>query len=148
MTTTPSRHRPRLDANALAGLARRVPVPAVRAGMASPGGALVVDQIMRMMPSRLRSGQPVDAVARWDIRTGAKRTRTWFLVFSGKSCKATRRDPGTDPRVTFGMTANQLLRLATGQTDGIATFMSGEIKITGDLLFAQQLSMMFEIPKP
>jgi len=60
MATARSRQRPKLDANALAGLARRVPVPAVRAGVASPGGALVVDQIMRMMPGRRRSGNRSD----------------------------------------------------------------------------------------
>ncbi|MDQ3572721.1 MAG: SCP2 sterol-binding domain-containing protein [Actinomycetota bacterium] len=146
MATRPSRQTRRLDVNALARLARRIPEPVVRTGMSSPGGALVIDQIMRMVPTQLVGPQTVDAVVRWDVAGGRGGRRTWFLVFADGACKATRREPEERPRTTFTLTGEQLVRLATGRENPMAMFQAGRIGISGDLWFAAQLSSMFKIP--
>lgn len=51
----------------------------------------------------------------------------------------------TDARVTFALTFIGFLRLITGLTEGMKAFMEGTMKVTGDMMFAQEMPAMFGI---
>ncbi len=137
----------RLDAAALARLARRTPEPVLRAMTVGPMRSLVVGEVFRRMPSQIKTAAaPPDCVIRWRVGDGNK-TETWFCVFEGGHAKTTTRKPETPPRTTLDMSASDFLRLATGAELPMAMFQNGRIKISGDLFFAAQLQGMFEIPK-
>ena len=56
-------------------------------------------------------------------------------------------EPTTEePRVTIIAAPVPFLKLVTGQESGPAMFMTGKLKIKGDLMFASQMTSFFRIP--
>ena len=50
------------------------------------------------------------------------------------------------PRVTFTMKPVDFLKLVTGNAAGPMMFMTGKLKIDGDLMFAASVQSLFRIP--
>jgi putative sterol carrier protein len=48
--------------------------------------------------------------------------------------------------VTLALDGVDFMRLVTGNAAGPTLFMSGKLKIEGDLMFAPQIATMFRIP--
>jgi putative sterol carrier protein len=55
-------------------------------------------------------------------------------------------DLSEEPRVTLKVEPVPFLKLISGQASGPELFMSGKLKIEGDLMFAPQIASMFRIP--
>ena len=56
-------------------------------------------------------------------------------------------EPTTDyPKVTIIAAPVPFLKLVTGQESGPAMFMTGKLKIKGDLMFASTMTSFFKIP--
>ena len=55
---------------------------------------------------------------------------------------------GTDenPRVTLALNLPDFLRMMTGELNGMQAFTSGKLKISGDLMFSQNLATWFKDP--
>ena len=51
------------------------------------------------------------------------------------------------PKVTFTLDLVPFCRLVTGQSDGMKLFMTGKLKLTGDMMFATRVNGFFEPPK-
>jgi putative sterol carrier protein len=51
------------------------------------------------------------------------------------------------PRVTIRIGLADFLRLITGNANGMQLFMTGKLKVAGDLFFAQTYQSWFERPK-
>jgi putative sterol carrier protein len=104
----------------------------------------VLDQVFAGMQSRFRpdtvAGQ--DAVVRWDLRT-PQGDRTFFMIVRDGAFTLTRDSPGQSPRVMLGLDFADFLRLITGQLDGMQAFMSGRLRLSGDMLFAQNVQEWF-----
>jgi hypothetical protein len=66
------------------------------------------------------------------------------IVRDGK-CEVSE-DPSEQPRVTLKVEPVPFLKLVSGQASGPELFMSGKLKIEGDLMFAPQIATMFRIP--
>jgi putative sterol carrier protein len=54
--------------------------------------------------------------------------------------------PSQEPRVTLKIDPVAFLKLITSRTSGPALFMTGKLKIEGDLMFAPQIASLFRIP--
>jgi putative sterol carrier protein len=62
--------------------------------------------------------------------------------------KATVSDePSQDPRVTIKINPLHFFKLITGQESGPVLFMTGRLKLDGDLMYASQLTSFFRLPK-
>jgi putative sterol carrier protein len=48
-----------------------------------------------------------------------------------------------EPTVTLKMTEKTLVNILNGETDGMAAFMTGKLKATGDLMLATRLPQLF-----
>ncbi|MFL0806585.1 MAG: SCP2 sterol-binding domain-containing protein [Oceanobacter sp.] len=55
-------------------------------------------------------------------------------------CAAGEHD---DPDVTLVMNTETLKGIATGETDGMQAFMSGQLRVEGDMMLATRLSDLF-----
>ncbi len=53
------------------------------------------------------------------------------------------RRPPDDARVVLQLNTPEYLRLITGLLDGTEAFMSGRMRIRGDVMFAPQIGRMF-----
>lgn len=110
----------------------------IAAGVEAGGGAeTVLGQIFDAMAGAFdpekAAGQ--EAVIQWDITNGDETLHYTLVVADGK-CEL-KKEPGDNPRVTMEMSLPNYLRLITGNLDGMQAFMSGQLKITGDMMFAQ-----------
>ncbi len=48
-----------------------------------------------------------------------------------------------DPNVTLSMNSETLQKLASGELDGMMAFMSGKLKVEGDIMQATKLQKLF-----
>jgi putative sterol carrier protein len=67
------------------------------------------------------------------------------MVVRDGSCEVSE-DPSEQPRVTLKVDPVAFLKLITGQQSGPELFMTGKLKVEGDLMFAPQIASMFRIP--
>ena len=51
-------------------------------------------------------------------------------------------------RVTLKIAPVPFIKLVTGRESGPTLFMTGKLKIEGDLMFASQMTSLFRIPRP
>ncbi len=110
---------------------------------------LVLDAIFRQMPKRLdrEKARDVEAVVDWKIggRPDGGVDHYQLVIEEGR-CRSTRR-PSRPPRATLHMDVVELLRLAGGTAQGPELFMSGKLRVEGDLMFTATLASLFRIPK-
>ncbi|HKR49858.1 MAG TPA: SCP2 sterol-binding domain-containing protein [Pseudonocardiaceae bacterium] len=59
---------------------------------------------------------------------------------------ATSKEPSHDPRVTLTMSGEQFLKLVSGNSSPAMMFITGKVKLDGDIGFAAALSKIFDMP--
>jgi putative sterol carrier protein len=115
----------------------------INAGVAALGTEKVLGQIFDYMAGRFQperaTGQ--SAVIGWDV-TSPEGTHSWELKVADGACTAVAGN-AEPTRVTLGMALPDFLRFLTGQIDGMQAFMSGKLKLSGDMMFAQSMQSWF-----
>lgn len=115
----------------------------INAGVAERGTEKVLGQIFEYMAGRFQperaGGQ--SAVIGWDV-TSPEGTHSYHLDVAGGTCTASP-NKADGARVTLGMALPDFLRFLTGQLDGMQAFMSGKLKLSGDMMFAQSMQTWF-----
>ncbi|HYP23598.1 MAG TPA: SCP2 sterol-binding domain-containing protein [Actinomycetota bacterium] len=86
----------------------------------------------------------VDSTIQYDIST-EDGTKTWSVSFAGGKC-TTSEGPATNPRLTLQIGLVDFIRLIFGQAQGPQLFMTGKIKLQGDMMFAMQMQGFFNAP--
>jgi putative sterol carrier protein len=73
-------------------------------------------------------------------------THEWAMRIAGGACQV---EPGRaeSPRVTIRIGLGDFLRLITGKANGMQLFMTGKLKVSGDLFFAQTYQGWFDRPQ-
>ncbi len=107
------------------------------------GVEAALDMVFQGMEQALDPGKAQDCVIAWDV-TGEGRTYEFGVTVADKKATAAQGKPA-DPRVTMACSFVDFIRLIAGELDGMTAFMSGKLKITGDIMFAQQIPQMFGI---
>jgi putative sterol carrier protein len=124
----------------------QTPDDQLREGMKGPLREQILAEVFRRMEEHFRPGTGQDAVIHWTIGGGADGGEDrWEVVISGGKC-TTSPEPKSDPRVTLKLDGVDFLKLVTGNASGPMLFMSGKLKIEGDLMFSAQIQSMFTIP--
>ena len=59
----------------------------------------------------------------------------------------TEEKAATDPKVTLTTDLLSFVKLITGQAQGVQLFMTGKLKVSGDLMFSQRIMTFFEPAK-
>ncbi len=114
--------------------------------MSSEYRPLVIDGITEQMAARVRP-DATDAVIHWKVldRPGGGYDHVEIVLHGGKgerSAEATR-----EPDVTFKVGPVDFLRLVTGTANGPMMFMTGRLKIDGNLMLAARVQGFFEVPE-
>ena len=139
-----------VDPAAFARAVADTPDEALEEGMASENRALILDEIFAQMERRFDAarGGDVDAVIDWKIhdRPGGGYDHYRVTLASGE-CRVDKDPADGEPRVTFKLKPVTFLRLVTGNASGPQLFLTGRLKIDGDLMFAARVQNLFEIPK-
>jgi len=135
------------DTEMVALVVSSTPEAKLAEAMAGPLRDVIVPEVFRRMPERVNqaTASTVEAVIAWTVtRAGGDPDRYVVTVERG----TVRVDEGTaeNARVRLELDAVTFLRLVTGNANPVTAFMSGQITITGDLMFAASVPTLFEIP--
>ncbi|OLR90981.1 SCP2 sterol-binding domain-containing protein [Actinokineospora bangkokensis] len=124
----------------------------VQAIMAEPGvRAAVLDEVFRRMGDHLREDRTRDlhAVVHWRLTGGADDDGydRYETVIKGGTCTVGRHRT-EDPRVTITLAPADFLKLVSSNASAPVLFMTGKLKVRGDLAFAAGLISLFDLPRP
>ena len=117
-------------------------------GMRSELRGQVLGEIFRRMEEHFdpSKAQGIDAVMHWKITGGPEGAVDQYeAVVKDGTCKVTDQ-PSKPARVTFTIDGVNFLKLVTANADGPQLFMTGVLKIDGDLMFAAQVAGLFRVP--
>ena len=116
---------------------------AVLAAAAERYGSIeaLLDSTIDGMPAALDPSVAEDCVIGYEIGT-PNGLRAYRVEVQGARVD-TAVAPPTDARVVLTLDAPDYLRLISGLLDGTEAFMSGRMKISGDVMFAPRIAPMF-----
>ncbi len=117
-------------------------------GMRSKLRGQILAEIFRRMEEHVdpAKARGTNAVMRWRITGGPDGfVDEWEAVIVDGNCTVSDR-PSRPPTVTFTIDGVDFLKLVTGNAAGPKLFMSGRLKVDGDLMFAARAAGLFEIP--
>ena len=137
-----------VDPEQVAGTISSASDEQLREALSGPQRQAIIGEVFRRMEQHFKpsSAAGVDAVVHWKI-TGRPDGAIdhYEVVLKDGSCTA-GNDPQHEPRVTLTLDGVDFMRLVTGNAAGPMLFMSGKLKIEGDLMFSAQIQSMFTIP--
>ena len=101
-----------------------------------------VKETFEAMPTRFRADKAAgtNAVIQYDI--SGEGGGTWHAVIKDGAC-AVGDGPGTNPNLTLQMASQDWLDMLSGKQSGQMLFMSGKLKVKGDMGLAMKLGSMF-----
>src|SRR5918995_5011604 len=121
----------------------------LREGIGGPMRDQILDEIFKRMEEHFRADAAGDteAVIHWKIGGGPDgRVDEFETVIKDGTCKVHRGFTSEGARVTLSMDGVDFLRLVTSNVPGPQLFMSGKLKIEGDMMFAATAASLFTIP--
>jgi putative sterol carrier protein len=119
----------------------------VAAIQASPGGVDgFLDQVFEGMKSSFspQKAGAQQATVQYEL-THPEGTSNYTMRIADGRCEV-ERGIAESPRVSIKMSVGDFVRLITGKLNGMQAFMTGKLKVSGDLFFAQTFQSWFERP--
>jgi putative sterol carrier protein len=106
-----------------------------------------LNRIFDNFPERFQpdKAQGVDAEIQFVVTDQGEEYPHVVTVKDG-TCTTEER-PATDPKVTLTTDLLSFVKLITGQAQGVQLFMTGKLKVSGDLMFSQRIMTFFEPAK-
>ena len=118
----------------------------IEKGIEAQGTETVLDQIFAGMAEAFlpakASGQ--SAVIQYDVKAGGK-AHSYQLKVADGTCQVAK-GAGGPARVTLALSLADFMRLVSGKLNGMQAFMSGKLKLQGDMMFAQTMQGWFQPP--
>jgi putative sterol carrier protein len=136
-----------LDTDQVARMVGTVPEEQLAGAMSGEGREMVLSEIFRRFPERISdAGKQENVAIEWRIGGGpGGEPESWFVVVEDGQC-VTGKDLEAEPRVSFELDGVDFLRVVTGNANPVEMFMSGKLKIKGDLMYAARVQSMFVMP--
>jgi putative sterol carrier protein len=139
-----------VDPAAFARTVAATPDDQLAQGMASENREQVLDEIFNRMsehfdPARAGGEEATIDWKIWDRPDGGY--DHYRVHISNGTCRVEKGPPEGEARVTFKLNPVDFLKLVTGNASGPQMFLTGRLKINGDLMFAARVQSLFEIPK-
>jgi putative sterol carrier protein len=103
-----------------------------------------VSEIFTQMPSRFRPDKAAgtNAVVQYDISGDGG--GTWHAVIKDGACTV-NTGPATNPNLTLQVSAQDWIDVTTGKQNPQMLFMSGKLKLKGDMGLAMKLGSLFQM---
>jgi putative sterol carrier protein len=139
------------DASELAGMVAEMPDEQLAAGFSDAEARdAVLGEIFRRMADHVEPEniKELEAVIHFRITEAPndQGVDIYEVVFKDGTVAVLEEPTTEQPKVSFQVAPVPFLRLVTGAESGPALFMTGRIKIQGDLMFASRMTSFFRIP--
>jgi putative sterol carrier protein len=117
-------------------------------GMKSENRGLILDQIFERMGEHVKAdaAKAVDAVVLWKITGRPDGGEDLYEVVLKGGTATVNKESTQPPRVTFTLDGVDFLKLVTSNVQGPELFMTGKLKLEGDMMFAATMPALFTIP--
>lgn len=104
-----------------------------------------VSEVFEQMGSRFRADRAAgtNAVIQYDISGDGG--GTWHAVIKDGACAVNAGPAGTSPQLTLTLSAQDWLDVVAKKQSAQMLFMSGKLKLKGDMGLAMKLGSMFEL---
>jgi putative sterol carrier protein len=138
------------DASQLAEMVGQVSDEQLAEGMANPEGrSMILDEIFRRMSEHAepRQIEGIDAVVHFEITEAPDGGSDIYEVVIRDGTVEVSDEPKDQPKVKITTAPVPFLKLVTGQQSGPVMFMTGKLKLEGDVMFASRMTSFFRIPK-
>lgn len=118
----------------------------IETGIRTAGTEAVLDRVFQGMQERFlaEKAKGVTADIQWVV-TDQDNEHPYTLKVSDGTATV-EKSKAASPRVTLTAALVPFLRLISGQENGVQLFMSGRLKVAGDLMFSQQVQTFFAVP--
>jgi putative sterol carrier protein len=139
----------RMDAQNFARIISRASKEQVESVTSRPGlRERVLDEVFRRMEAHFRSERAgaTRAVVHFRLTGGFDGDDVYEAVIEDARCTINKEET-RDPRATVTLGPVEFLKLATGNASAPVLFMTGKLKVKGDLGFAAGFMSLFNIPK-
>lgn len=70
----------------------------------------------------------------------------YVVAVKDRTCQ-TRSGESDNPKTTITTDLVSFVKLVTGNAQGVQLFMTGKLKVSGDLMFSQRVMTLFDPPK-
>jgi len=103
-----------------------------------------VKETFEAMAGRFRADKSAgtNAVIQYDV--SGEGGGTWNAVIKDGGCTVSQ-GPATNPNLTLSIAAQDWLDMLSGKQSGQMLFMSGKLKVKGDMGLAMKLGSMFQM---
>jgi len=103
-----------------------------------------VQETFQAMPGRFRADKATGTNATIQYDISGDGGGTWNAVIKDGAC-AVNDGAATSPNLTLQIAANDWLDMLSGKQSGQMLFMSGKLKVKGDMGLAMKLGSMFQM---
>jgi putative sterol carrier protein len=133
----------------IASLLGSVPDPQLEHLMQSPARRVVLDVVFSQMPRRFDRTRAagVDSTVRWRITRPGADPDVYQLEIEDGQCRVVRATPDRDARVTITIDGADFLRLILGSSDAMQAYFAGRLELSGDIMHAAKLTLLFRTPR-
>ncbi|MEW6474935.1 MAG: SCP2 sterol-binding domain-containing protein [Actinomycetota bacterium] len=115
----------------------------IRQAAVAAGVGVVLERIFATMQTMFRPerAQGQDGVVQWEVDDGDA-THVYHVIIDAGTCR-TGAGPAEAPKATLSFTLPNFLRFMAGEMNGITAFMTGKMRISGDVMYAQRMEGFF-----
>ena len=100
-------------------------------------------QAFEMMPTRFNkdAAKGLNAIYQFDLSGdgGGK----WHVIINNDTCQV-KEGAAASPSITISMTAQDYLDMLSGKLNGQMAFMTGKLRIAGDMGLALRMQSLFQ----
>lgn len=127
----------------LAGLIEGLSDEEIQQAASAADVDVVLERIFTTMQSMFRPerAEGQDGVVQWEVDDGTT-THVYHVVMEAGTCRAAT-GPAEAPKATLSFTLPNFLRFMAGEMNGIQAFMTGKVRISGDVMYAQRMEGFF-----
>jgi putative sterol carrier protein len=99
-------------------------------------------EIFAAMPSRFNKEAAKGLNATYQFDLSGDNGGKWHVIINNETCQV-KEGPATSPNITISMTAQDYVDMTTGKLNGQVAFMSGKLRIAGDMGLALRMQQLF-----
>jgi putative sterol carrier protein len=103
-----------------------------------------VKETFDVMGSRFRADKAAGTNATIQYDVSGEGGGTWHAVIKDGACTV-NPGPATNPNLTLNIASQDWLDMLSGKQSGQMLFMSGKLKVKGDMGLAMKLGSMFQM---
>ncbi len=96
------------------------------------------------MPTKFRADKAVGVNATIQYDISGDQGGTWHAVIKDGTC-AVNSGPAANPNLTLAMSAQDWIDMVGGKLSGQMAFMSGKLKLKGDMGLAMKIGGIFQV---